>query len=160
MNGSIETKLEWACREIEHLSRKVSMLEKPEYWRLEAMRQRNLPIGDPCRTMTIEEVDRILCNPTPRVNPDDSRPLVRVWWIPPQAEENRIGFVVAWCRINGKNYSDIDVYPFANEYELDGGDASKAKWEVKNRLCERLEKDGILTRARSHSNPSGEWAIA
>ena len=39
MSDATERKLEWACREIGHLCKEVSMLKNPEFWAKEAARR-------------------------------------------------------------------------------------------------------------------------
>ncbi len=56
--SSTERKLEWACQQIEHLLKEVSMLKNPEFWRLEAIRQSVLVEGYPCRTMSDTDIAR------------------------------------------------------------------------------------------------------
>ena len=60
MSDATVRKLEWACKEIERLSKEISMLKNPGFWRLEAIRQSVLGEGDLCRTMSAEDIARFL----------------------------------------------------------------------------------------------------
>ena len=137
-----QRKLEWACREIEFMLKRISMLENPIFWAGEMLRRR----------LAKEDV-MAWARPVGTTRVGDgtgSAPNIHTWWIPPSEPDlTQTWFAIARCCTPFKAYGEV---MFFNGISTIGDEAQAL---VKEKLIDRLVNEGVLTTACNHDNPLG-----